>query len=230
MKNDLIFFNYKILITILLVIIIFILAGGFYLYQNQKNQIQNDALNTLEAENRKLIEEVGKLMELPDGDPIIVPVTDITKLQDQPFFQKAKNGDIILIYLSHQKAILYNPITKTLIDTAPINIGPTSAQKEEEKEEPLPIVAIRNGTKTVGLTTKIETKLKKDGVKFETGSKENAEKQNYEESVVVIVNESSRDFAERLANILGVEVGDLPEGEVKADNVDVIVILGKDAT
>ncbi len=152
--------NYKIAIPVAIITVIILGGGGFYLYQNQRNQVQ----------------------ESPQ-----------------------------------------------VIDVAPINIGTQSAQQEVVKES-LAKVVLRNGTKTSGLTTKIEKKLKDDGVKFETLVKENAQKQNYEKSVVVLVDESSRDLAKSISNVLGAQISDLPEGEKKADDADIIVILGKDAT
>lgn len=82
-----------------------------------------------QEEVKKLVSEVGKLIDLPQGeDPTVATVTDVTKLQAQPFFQKAKNGDKVLIYSGAKKAILYDPAAKKVIDIAPINVGSPSAQ------------------------------------------------------------------------------------------------------
>lgn len=219
--------NNKIVIPAVVLATAFILVGGFYLYQSQKNQIQNNPQTAAAEEVKKLVKEVGVLIELPtEEDPTVATITDITKLADQPFFQKGKNGDKVLIYTNAKKAILYDPITKKVIDVAPINIGTQSAQ--ESQKESLPKIALRNGTKNVGLTTKIETKLKQDGMQFETSSKENAKKQDYEDTLVVVLNESVRDLAQRTANVLSATLGDLPEGEAKPDDADILIILGKD--
>lgn len=133
-------------------------------------------------------------------------------------------GGGLMLYQNQKEQV---SSVKKVADVAPINIATASAQPTQQS---LPKVALRNGTKTLGLTTKIETKLKGDGVKFETASKENAEKQDYEKSVVVILNESAKDLAESIANMLNATVSDLPSGEIKPDEADVLVILGKDAT
>lgn len=224
--------NFKTVTPLIIVITVIILGGGFYLYQSQKNQVEDNPQVALLSETAKIVEEVGKLTELPTGEnPTITTITDVSQLQDQPFFKNAKNGDKVLIYINAQKAILYNPLTKKVTDIAFINIGTASAQEEpEEKKEPLPKIVLRNGTQTLGLTTKIESRLKKDGVKFETTQKENAQKQDYKKTVIVVVNESARDIAESMANILEATVGALPKGEKEIEDADIVIILGKDAT
>lgn len=217
-------FNLKLIIPAAILILALLGAGGYMLYQNQQNQIKADPQKSAQDEVKKLVQEVGKLIELPTGeDPTVATVTDISKLKDQPFFQKAKNGDKVLIYTNARRAILYDPLVKRVIDVAPINIGTASAAS-------LPKVALRNGTQTVGLTTTIENKLKKDNIAVNVSSKENAEKQNYQKSVVVVLNDSARDLAQAMAKDLGATVGDLPEGEIKPKDADIVIILGKDST
>lgn len=129
--------SFKILIpAVVIITAILILGGGFYLYQSQKSQTQNDPQTATAEEVKKVVAEVGKLIELPqDEDPTVATITDITKLQNQPFFSKAKNGDKVLIYSSAKKAILYDPILKKVIDVAPVNIGTQSASVKEATKE-----------------------------------------------------------------------------------------------
>lgn len=192
------------------------------LYQNQQNQIKPDSQKGAQEEVKKLVAEVGKLIELPEGeDPTVATVTDISKLKDQPFFQKAKNGDKVLIYTNARRAILYDPLSRKVIDIAPINIGTPSARS-------LPKVALRNGTQTVNLTSTIENKLKKTITQINVASKENADKQNYAKSVVVVLNDTAKELAESIARTLNISVGDLPQGEIRPKDVDIVIILGKD--
>lgn len=124
-------FKSKIAFGIVGSILVIVLTGAGYVYfQNQKNQAakvnpQVDA----QAEVKKLVSEVGKLIDLPTNEePTVATVSDVTKLKDQAFFQKAKNGDKVLIYTNARKAILYDPQAKKVIDVAPLNIGTQSAQ------------------------------------------------------------------------------------------------------
>lgn len=92
--------------------------------QKQLNDVRK-SLETVQApENqmRELVEKVGKFMILPTNEePTIATVSDLAKLQGQPFFAKAQLGDKVLIYKQDKKAILYRPSTNQLIEVAPLN-------------------------------------------------------------------------------------------------------------
>lgn len=132
------FNNNNILIGIGVVAAIIILgAGGFFYFQSQKTQVDPNNPQAVQEQNRKLIAEIGKLIDLPIGEePTVATVTDVAKLQNQPFFQKAKNGDVVLIYANSRKAILYDPSAKKIIDVAPLNIGSPSAELASPSASP----------------------------------------------------------------------------------------------
>lgn len=206
-------------------------AGGYFYYQYQKTNKELQTIKTdpstvqkaAEAEVKKLIAEVGKLIQLPEGeDPTVASITDIDKLKDQAFFAKAKNGDKVIIYTNAKKAILYDPAAKKIIDVAPINIGTPSAQATQAK------IALRNGTSTTGLTNKAETDIKKAYPQANIVVKENASKDNYDKSTVVVLNDGAKEAANNIAKTLNISVGDLPAGESKPSNVDILIIIGKD--
>jgi len=220
------YLNSKYLIPAGIILALIILgAGGYYFYtQNQKTQVANiNPQASAQEEVKKIVAEVGKLIDLPTGeDPTLATVTDISKLKDQPFFQKAKNGDKVLIYTNSRKAILYDPQAKKVIDVAPINIGSQSAQLIQSK------VVLRNGTNTVGLTLKVENELKKNYPQLNVVDKENASKTDFQKTIVILLNDSGKDLANNLSKTLKAEVGDLPQGEVKPKDGDILIILGKD--
>lgn len=114
---------------------------GFFIHSRfQASKVPDNQTNQRSAQEevKKLVSEVGKLIELPTGeDPTVATVTDISKLKDQPFFARAKNGDKVLIYTTAKKAILYDPSLKKVIDVAPINIGSPSAQIATPSATPL---------------------------------------------------------------------------------------------
>jgi len=122
------------LILLVVAIIVVAVASSFYLfdqYKKTKAELTKLKANPSEAsqqEAKSLIEKVGKLVNLPEGEqPTVATITDIERLKDQAFFAKAKNGDRVLIYTQARKAYLYDPIADKLIDVAPVNIGTPSA-------------------------------------------------------------------------------------------------------
>lgn len=127
----------KIQVTAAIIILILFGIGGYFFYKNQTSQINPNDPQAAQQEVKKLVEEVGKLIDLPIGeDPTVATVTDVEKLKTQAFFQKAKNGDKVLIYSNAKKAILYDPQAKRIIDVAPINIGSPSAQQASPSASP----------------------------------------------------------------------------------------------
>jgi len=206
-------------------------AAGYFYFQFQKTSKELQTIKTdpntvqkaAQEEVKRLIMEVGKLIDLPVGeDPTVATITDIDKLKSQDFFKNAKNGDKVIIYTNAKKAILYDPSAHKIIDVAPVNIGTPSAQVIQAK------IALKNGTTTNGLTTKAEADIKKAFPEAVVVSKDNAKKTDYEKSVVVVINESAKDAAANLAKTLNLTIGDLPSGEDKAKDADILIILGKD--
>lgn len=220
----------KLMLVLVVLAILGVGAGGFFFYQYQKTNKELQTIktdpNTLkqaaQEEVKKLIEEVGKLISLPEGEePTVATVTDVEKLKDQPFFSKAKNGDKVIIYTQAKKAILYDPIARKIVDVAPVNIGTSSATQTIR-------IVLRNGTTTTGLTTKVEPDVKKSISNVNIVTKENASQTDYEKSVVIALTDSAKDAAAKLAKDLNITTGELPGGESKPSNADLLVILGKD--
>ena len=105
-----------------------------------------------ETEVNKLIEEVGKIIELPEGPkPTIATVTEVEKVKGQAFFAKAQNGDKVLVYTEAKKAILYRPSEKKIIEVGVVNIGQEEASSsdgnidnsEEETESVTPTPTLK---------------------------------------------------------------------------------------
>ncbi len=96
-------------------------------------------------EASKLIQKVGKLTDLPNETPTVATISDAAKLQSQPFFAKAQNGDKVLIYTNAKKAYLYRPSTNKIIDIGPVSFPtPTSIKitpKVTGEEETTPGVS-----------------------------------------------------------------------------------------
>lgn len=200
--------------------VILLSAGGYFAYN--KYLTLKDPVKAAEEEVNDVVNKVGKLMELPkDEEPTVATVSDVNKLKDQAFFQKAQNGDKVLIYAQAKKAILYRPSINKIIDVAPVNIG----EAPEAKPQVLK-VALYNGTTKTGLTKVAEDDLKEKVTNVEVVLKENAEKQNYDQTIIVDLTGNNKTIAANIASVLGGEVGNLPSGETKPSNADILVILG----
>ncbi|TSC76185.1 MAG: hypothetical protein G01um101431_806 [Parcubacteria group bacterium Gr01-1014_31] len=79
-------------------------------------------------ETVSLLQRVGKLMVLPEGEePTVATVNDPERLKAQPFFAKAKQGDKVLIYTNAKKAILYDPVANLIVEVAPVSFGQEGA-------------------------------------------------------------------------------------------------------
>ncbi len=120
------FLQSKILFKLLIVAVA---VAGYYFYAYNSTRLNFDKLKKnpqvmSQQETSSLVEKVGKLVALPNEQPTIATVNDVSKLKDQPFFAKAENGDKILIYANAKKAYLYSVKQNIILDVAPVNIGP----------------------------------------------------------------------------------------------------------
>jgi hypothetical protein len=206
-------------------------------YQKALKQIQNPQAAGQE-ELQGVVNQISKFMDLPTGEqPTLATVTDVSKLQDQPFFAKAKNGDKVLIYNTARKAILYDPSRNKIIEVAPLSVASDSAQTKKDsgdatQQNNLNIV-FYNGTSVVGLTSTAESELKKLVNNFNVVLRDNAKKRDYEKTMVVDLSGTKGALAQKVATALRTVVGTLPEGEdrpniASGQTADILVIVGKD--
>lgn len=108
---------------ILLAITITSLAVAGYFY-NEIGRLRASPQTSSSNELREIVTKVGKLYVLPEGEePTLATVADPEQLKGQPFFERAKKGDKVLVYNKAQKAILYDPILNKIVEVAPITNG-----------------------------------------------------------------------------------------------------------
>ena len=115
------------LIILVIVILAIIAAGATTLlvlqYQeNERLRSPEAAAEIAQKETNALVAKVSVLMQLPNEEPVIATVEDITKLSDQPFFADAKNGDKVLIFPTASRAVIYRPSDNIIINSGPIAI------------------------------------------------------------------------------------------------------------
>lgn len=108
-----------------LVIIIAVIPTIYFYTQNKNttnklNDLQNKSQTSATLD--EVVKQVGKLVILPSGEqPTLATISDASKLQSQPFFANAANGDKVLVYNKAGKAILYRPSLNKIVEMAPLN-------------------------------------------------------------------------------------------------------------
>lgn len=231
---------------VLVIIVIGALIAG-YAFIRPDNSIAGGKLSPSQISS--LISEVGDKMVIPKGEtPTIATVTDITKLENQPFFRNAQNGDKVMIFGSTKQAILYRSSIHKIIAVSPVNasspqanvlpsitpvvsgsttpgvsLTPTPAPKLK--------VVVLNSTKTVGLAKKGAALL--DTQKVQILSLSNAVGE-YKTTTISNVNKDKKvsdtdlkAIASSFSKIKPV-ISSLPTGEAAPAGADVVIILGSD--
>lgn len=200
--------------------------GVYYFGIYQKEQaLKNNPQLASRQENEEIVARVGKLIKLPNETPSVATVSDITKLTDQTLFQNAQNGDKVLIFNKAKRGIVYRPSENIIIEIGSIVVVPNSTNAPTGEQEKVVKVVLYNGTGTSGYARTVGNDLSSKFENLELAGTENA-LENYSKTLVVDLTGNNSVFAKNLAKELDGEVGDLPSGETKPSNADILVILG----
>ncbi len=220
--------------VILSILLIGSLGASGYFYMKWKNATMVVVPNPEEEleEVREITTVVSMFMELPkDEEPTLATVVDREKLRNQSFFNNAENGDKVLIYSIAQKAILYRPSTKKVIEIAPIYFNKEQLEQVQAPTAPIPEeirivkIAYYNGGGITGRAGATEIKIKQGFTNTETVTIANA-KGKYKSTIVVDINGNMAVEADGIAKLLGGQVQVLPPGEEKPD-ADLLIIVGE---
>src|SRR5690349_16403074 len=116
------YINRKLVPFVLVGMLCFI--GGFFAEKTFKKY----KLQKMGTNDEVVMSALESMIVLPNELPSIATVTDKEKLVDQPYFQKAENGDKVIIYPQSKRAYLFRPreqkiIDMTVIATENINQG-----------------------------------------------------------------------------------------------------------
>lgn len=110
----------------ILVALVFILVIGIgavwqdsLLYRDIENKLTYPAA-AAKLQKQQVLEAVRAVIELPQEEPTILTISDKDKLADQRFFSQSQNGDIVLVFPQAQKAVLWRPSTRRVINVGPI--------------------------------------------------------------------------------------------------------------
>lgn len=236
--------NKKIAFGIVFILVIFLIILASPARNQILNFISGEKVNN-EGEVEALLKEVGEKILLPtDEKPTVATISDITKLENQPFFRGAKNGDKLIIYAGVRKAILYRPEIKKIIEISTISDSgyeqetADSTNTTEPNLTPTPIsepkvikVVILNGTKESGLARKASELIESETVEVvSTGNSKEDYKTTSISSINASANLSKNDLTDLLKgfNNVSPKTIDFPSAETQPANADVVLILGED--
>lgn len=105
----------KVTIALVACCIIAIAASVYFFMKYQESQ------NTEASANAKIVEKVGKSIELPAEAPVLVTVADKTKLTNKQLATKVENDDVMLIFAKAKRLVVYRPSTDKVADILSFN-------------------------------------------------------------------------------------------------------------
>ena len=113
-------------LTVLVLVVFAVVSGAAVFFYLQNLQLKKYTQVSPQTQVAEVVARVSKLILLPKGEtPTLASVSDPAALKNQPFFDKAKKDDQVLIYSTAKEAVLYRPSSNMIINVAPINIGAT---------------------------------------------------------------------------------------------------------
>lgn len=95
-----------------------VLVAAYFAWQYFTAPKDDAAKN--QATVKRVVAEVGAIYLLPEGEPSVIQIQDKNQLKDQPFYQKAENGDFILVYKKDKLAVIYRDTAKKIVNAGAI--------------------------------------------------------------------------------------------------------------
>ena len=93
------------------------LGVSYFFYDRYSKVVDN------EAEAKRLTSSVANLIFVPENEvPTIATVSDPRGLEGRPFFDKAVEGDKVLVFAGAKKAILYRPSADKIVEVMPFSV------------------------------------------------------------------------------------------------------------
>ena len=198
----------KRIIMIANIVLLLGLAGSTgYLFM--KNRDLNDQITlTTEEKNKRLVEEINKVFDLPKEDPVVAIVTDPVEFKKQYVaFDNAESGDYLLFFRKARLNVLYRQSEKRVVKTANVVV---------------PIAVELVGSETA--TAEIEAKLADFGNQI-TITK--TIKEGITQSFVFDIDADQKAEAESIAKQLGLEIGaTLPSSITLSETTEIVVFVG----
>ena len=114
--------RWLIIITSIVFVIVAAMAGFFAM---QFFALKSNPEVADDEASKRIISKVENIYMLPEGEPTVATVQDKEKLNGQAFFDKAENGDYLVIYSDAKLALLYRENANKLVNVGPISVNDT---------------------------------------------------------------------------------------------------------
>lgn len=196
----------KVLIALNILVLLGLAGSTVYLFT--KNRDLNDQLTlTTEEKNRRLVEEINQVYDLPDEEPVVAVVTDPEQFKSQySAFDNAEAGDYLLFFRKARLNVLYRQGQKRVVKTADV-VVPISVELIGSDSA---IAAAEKNLSEFGNQITV-VKTVKDGVT---------------QSFVYDVDQDQSAETKSIAEKLGYDVGStLPTGLTPSDQTEIIVAV-----
>lgn len=95
--------------------VVAISASVFFYLKYQESQ------NTEASHNAKVVDKVNKAVQLPNEAPVLVTVTDKSKLTNKQLANKVENDDVMLIFAKSKRLVVYRPSIDKVADILSFN-------------------------------------------------------------------------------------------------------------
>ncbi len=221
-------------ILIVIVLLTIALIPAFYFYsaytKTQKLLQVQGTTTSAKKDVDDLIAKVDRLIQLPKGEkPTVATIANKKKLVDQPFFEKAENGDKLLIYSKAKEAILYRPSIDKIINVGPVNPGSVQSQSQQAVTTPSPVtkqvtVTVYNGSEVSGLASTTKQKIEGKFSQIKVTATGNAAGE-YSKTSVYDLTGKNKEVASQIAQFLSGEVATASlSGETKP-TTDLLIIV-----
>lgn len=147
----------------LVVVLVLLVIGAYFFFSKKQPSVSTTGTQIANQEEiQSLVQKVGKHLPVNEQEiPLVAIVTDVSaaKQQSPAFYQKAQNGDRLLVW--QDKAVLYSP---TLDEVESVLVfqtiqPPTPQALAAEKAT----IEVRNGTGVTGIANALSDRLKAQG-------------------------------------------------------------------
>lgn len=137
------------LLVIVLLLVAAVSATGFLYYQTKQELIRltqpAGQEELAKKEVQAVVQKLGKLTILPEEEPVVATIIDAPFLATQSaFYQKAENGDKLVVYPQAQKAYVYSPGRNIIVNAGPLVLD----QNEQAPEGTQPAESDVQGAQT----------------------------------------------------------------------------------